>query len=366
VQAFDRKDREKARAEFAEALRLDPNNDTATDYMARLADTGVEGGAAGVEAPYVAPEPDRLDLDFFDDAAGGTGGEAPLLPPDPGTAARPEATTSKKLAAAKAAAAPAAKRSLPIGAILAVLGILILGAGGWFVWSRFMNKPADDPAATQALFTRASSLAKRGQYDQAIALLQDVKPDDPQHDRALELIADLQQKKSQGRQLIDGKTPDVYYGEQLAAAQTALAAHDYVGAKRAYEQAMRVKPLPPELKTSYDAASQQVAKLDSAKALFAERKYTEAIANLQPLLDQDPQNRNIQRMISDAHFNLGAGALQEERLGDAVRAFDEVLRLDPNDELARRSRELAQRYDGQPKDLLYRIYVKYLPQRQAS
>ena len=37
--------------------------------------------------------------------------------------------------------------------------------------------------------------------------------------------------------------------------------------------------------------------------------------------------------------------------------------IDPNDDLAKRSRTLAERYSGQPKDLLYKIYVKYLPLR---
>jgi len=41
-------------------------------------------------------------------------------------------------------------------------------------------------------------------------------------------------------------------------------------------------------------------------------------------------------------------------------------RLEPNDELAKRSKLLADRYNGQPKDLLYKIYVKYLPMRKAS
>jgi hypothetical protein len=70
-------------------------------------------------------------------------------------------------------------------------------------------------------------------------------------------------------------------------------------------------------------------------------------------------------MISAAHFNLAATALQEERTNDAIRELDEVLKEDPNDDLARRSRELAVRYNNEPKDLLYRIYVKYLPLRQA-
>jgi len=128
---------------------------------------------------------------------------------------------------------------------------------------------------------------------------------------------------------------------------------------------MRVKPLPIDAKASYELASQQVAKLNAARTLFAERKYQDVLTGLQPLLQQDPQNKNIQRMIIDSHFNLGAAALQEERLPDARREFEEVLKSDPNDELAKRSKDLADRYDGQPKDLLYRIYVKYLPLRQA-
>jgi hypothetical protein len=71
-------------------------------------------------------------------------------------------------------------------------------------------------------------------------------------------------------------------------------------------------------------------------------------------------------MITDAHFNLGAEALQTERTADAIREFDEVLKVSPNDELARRSRDLAARYDGSTKDLLYKIYVKYLPLRTAG
>jgi hypothetical protein len=49
-----------------------------------------------------------------------------------------------------------------------------------------------------------------------------------------------------------------------------------------------------------------------------------------------------------------------------MREFDEVLKTDPNDELAKRSRLLAERYSGQPKDLLYKIYVKYLPLRNVG
>ena len=362
VTAFDRRDTNRARAELTEVLRMDPGNTTAQDYLDRL-NQGVEGGAGGAVSDFVPPPlEDKIDLDFFEDDAVPSGTEEPLVPPD----AAPAAAT-RKGAAAKAKAAPAAGgRKLPMGALLAVLALAVLGAGGWFVWNRFMGKPESDPAATQSIFQRASTLAAQGKYDQAIAALQDIKPNDPQHDKALEMIADLQQKKARAGETIAGMAPEEYFTTKVAAAQAAFAANDFAGAKAAFDEARKVKPLTAELQALYDAAADKLAKLDAAKALFAERKYADALASLQPLLQEDPQNQNIRRMINDAYFNLGATALQEEKLDEAVRAFDEVLKADPNDEIAKRSRELALRYEGQTKDLLYRIYVKYLPLRQGA
>ena len=37
-----------------------------------------------------------------------------------------------------------------------------------------------------------------------------------------------------------------------------------------------------------------------------------------------------------------------------------VLAVRPDDEVAKRARELAVRYEGTDRDLLYRIFVKYL------
>jgi len=199
-----------------------------------------------------------------------------------------------------------------------------------------------------------------------MSLLQDIKPDDPMHDKALLLMSDIQKKRQQASEMIDGRPAALVYQDSLATGKTLFESHDYDGAKKAFESAMRVKALPPDMKTLYDTAAQQVAKLDSAKSLFAEHRYADALASLEPLAAADPQNKNIQRMIEDAHFNMGAVALQNEDLNTAVTQFDQVLKTDPNDELARRSKELAMRYQGQQKDLLYKIYVKYLPLRAAT
>lgn len=360
VAAFDRNDHDAARAKFTEALRVDPANATAHDYMDRLATSVAEGGAAAVETPYIAPPPEKYDI--FDDEPTPEGFDEPLAPPEPSAAPAP----AKKGAAKAAPVKAAPKKKASMMPIVAIIAVVVLGAGGWFAWQKLSHKSNVDPAATEAAFTQANGLAKRGQFDQAIAVLQEIKPEDPQHDKAVLMIADLERKKAQGAALIDGKPAEEYFQEQLTAGRLAFDAHDYDGAKKAWEGATRVHPLPPDMKMSYDAAAQQVAKLDAAKALFHERRYQDAIANLQPLAQQDPQNANIRRMLIDAHFDLGAQALQEERTADATTEFDEVLKVDSTDELAKRSKELASRYNNQPKDLLYKIYVKYLPLRQVG
>jgi tetratricopeptide (TPR) repeat protein len=360
IEAFDRGDTATAHARLTEALRIDPRNTTAQDYLDRLGETVSEASAPS--RPYVAPPPDENFDVFADDLPPGL--ETPLMPPDTPPATAPT-TKSGRQKAAPAATAPG--KPLPIRMIAMVLGAVVLLAGGWFAWSKFMSEPAvETSGAGEATIGRASMLAQRGDYDRAIALLRDIKPGDPQHDKAMVMIADLQAKKASSAQLIDGIPADQYYEQRIAAARAAFAAGDFTAAKAAFEQAQRARPLPADLKAQYDAAAQQASKLDVARSLFAERKYTDAIASLEQLRAQDPQNASILRMIGDAHFNLAATALQEERTADAIRELDEVLKVNPNDDLARRSRELAQRYNGESKDLLYKIYVKYLPLRAAT
>jgi tetratricopeptide (TPR) repeat protein len=359
VAAYDRHDYDTAREKFAEVLRIDPANTTAHDYLERMADTTAVAPAHEFLPPPAAKH-DILD----DDEMSGTYEAPPVTTPDSIPAA-----AAVKAAAAKAerkAAAQSAKRSSSMGIIATLVAVLVLAGAGYFAYTKFFAKPDYDPAATQALIAQATRLSGQGKYDQAITILQDVKPDDPQHDKAVLMIADLQRKKSQAAENIDGKPAAQFYADQINAGRAAFDAHDFDGAKKAFEQAMRVKALPPDVQPIYNTASQQVAKLDAAKSLFKERRFADALSNLEQLRTQDPQNLNIQRMIVDAHFNLGAAALQEERLPDATKEFDEVLKVDPADELAKRSKDLAARYNGQPKDLLFKIYVKYLPMRSST
>ncbi|HEX7705094.1 MAG TPA: tetratricopeptide repeat protein [Thermoanaerobaculia bacterium] len=352
LDAFGRGDTAQAHADFTEVLRIDPYNRSAQEHLERLGET-IEGGG---RAP-VAPGRDSHSLDMLDDDMSSNRFDIAIPPSEAAPKTSERSKTARK-------AKPA--RALPVAAIAALLGLVVLGAAGWFAWTQYMRPATVDPATSQSVMARASALGDAGNFDQAIALLQDIKPTDPLHDKALVMISDLQQKKSNSAQMIDGVPAAQYYQESLEAARVAFEAHDYSTAKVAFEQAMRVRPLPDESKPAYDTAAEQVSKLGAATALFEDRKYEDAIASLQPLLEQDPRNQSVLRMIVDAHFNLGATALQQERTSDAIRLFEQVLELNPSDELARRSRDLATRYDQQPKDLLFRIYVRYLPLRKAQ
>jgi tetratricopeptide (TPR) repeat protein len=359
--AFNARDNDTARDKFNEALRLDPGNLTANEFLERM----TAAAPTPFEMPLTPPprrEPANAPQrgDIFDDDALMSGSYDSLRPPD-GPPATP--APAKKAVKTKAAPATTSTRSSSTGVLLTIAAVVIVAAAGWFLWSKYMSKPAYDPSTTQAVFVQANSLAKRQHYDQAIALLGDVKPSDPQHDKALEMIADLQHKKAQAAQMVNGRPAAVVYDENIAAGRTAFDAHDYDAAKTAFDAAARIKPLPADVATLYTTASQQAGKLEVAKALFKERRYQDAVTNLEPLLQADPQNQSLRRMLIAAHFDLGATALQEEHLPDAMREFDEVVKIDPNDEIAKRSRTLAERYSGQPKDLLYKIYVKYLPLR---
>jgi tetratricopeptide (TPR) repeat protein len=324
--------------------------------MERLSDAVTEGGAAGYEAPFVPPPASTHDLVEDDDLGVSGSYEAPAAP----------SIATKKPAAKKAPAPVAKPASSPMKLVVLLLILVLLAGGGYFAYSKFFAKPEYDPAATQGIFHQAEALAKRGKYDQAIAMLQDVKADDPQHDKALQMISDLQLKKTQASEMIDGRPAAVVYQESLSSGKASFDAHDYDAAKKSFDTAARVKALPPDMQALYDQAAQKVAKLDAAKGLFREQKYSDAVIALQALQQEDPQNASIRRMLNDAHFNLGAAALQEEKTTDAMKEFDEVLKSDAGDDLAKRSRTLAERYDGQPKDLLYKIYVKYLPLRQQG
>ncbi len=68
-------------------------------------------------------------------------------------------------------------------------------------------------------------------------------------------------------------------------------------------------------------------------------------------------------MIVDCYYDLALRDLQRTDAVKASASLKEAFNLQPEDELLKRLNVFAQTYQERPKDLLYRIYVKYLPYR---
>jgi len=354
TQAYEKKDYAGAKTKFEEVLKLDPENFNAQEYLDRLNSRD----AGGPE--LVLPPTTSGGTDLFDDYSMESDSPARLTD----AVAIPDPAPPRERPRAAPAAPAAGKPSRSMKPLFIGVALLVVVALGWVGYSMFVSpKGEEDLTSASATLDQAQSLARSGKYDQAITLLSAIQPDDPQHDRALELISEFKNKKTQASGMIDGRPPTEVWNDLTTKGRAAFQASDFVTAKESLEKANGIKPLPPDLKSMFDTASSQVAKLDSALVLFKTGNYTDAITTLEALLQQDPQNKNIQKLLANAHFNSGVVALQEERLPEAITSFDRVLKANPNDEIAKRSKEIAGRYEGQQKDLLYKIYVKYLPMR---
>lgn len=352
--AFQKRDTALARTRVEEALQIDPRNEDAKALLAKIGAAQADARTLDMAAAMSMPKQPSADL--FDDFVPRRTTDGEL---DEGMEAG-QRPAPKPRAGGKAAAPKSRLPMVPLA--IAAAAVIVLAAGGWFVWTKILSGGKPDPAASSASISSAQSLAQRGSYEEAIKLLSTITPDDREHTRALSLIAEYK-SKMQKRGLIDGRPMDDVFAERLANARSAYEAHDYTSAKDWFEKAADIRTIPVDFKPMVETAAMQVAQLENAVIQFKEGNFAQAITNADTLLQQNPDNKNALAILADAHFNLGALALQDERMKDAVTEFDLVLQIRPDDELARRSRELATRYDNQQIDLLYRIYAKHLPLR---
>lgn len=373
ARASEQKDYAAARALYEQVLAVDAANTAAIDALDKLGDLEAALGrparsttSPGIpmpetEPPRAAPEltlpssPPALDLD--DDLSDYA--EPAAAPPPPPVAEEPS------LAAPSIGTGPKRIR-LPLGAIAAVVGIVALAAAGWFAYRYFFAGSDGELASiaeTEAKIEEAETLAAAGELGRAIQVLLSIRAQDPNHERALEMIAELKARQQRESGVIGGRPAQQVFQELVEKGKSLFRDADYVAAKQAFEEASAIQQLPPDARDLYDVARQKVGRLDHATVLFREGNYVEAISTLREILQEDPQHRNARQMLVNAHYNLGALALKESRLDEAIVHFDQVLAENPNDEMARRSRDLAARYQGEAKDLLFRTYVKYLPLR---
>ena len=356
-----------ARKANQKILELDPTNAAAMERLAEIdlmPASGTAAAAAAAPARPAAGGSHPFDEPLFLDEQPGEMSEEVLVPPSPGEARRAAPDDEEDIEDRKKRPVPAASGGRSKMLIFGAIGLVVLLGLGFGAWKLFLSDGGDSAALRDNPVARAQQMVERGQIDQAIATLLAVPLDHPRHDEALAFVADLKARKAAGAGTIAGRPAAEVFQEQIEKGRQAFLANDYATARAAFEQAASIQPLPPDVQSIYQRAIAQAARLEDAVNLFKSGNYTESIAAAEALLAENPDNVNARQLIDRAHFNIGVRALQEERLADAVAAFDRVLATNPDDDLARRARELAIRYETTSKDLLYRIFVKYLQPRQ--
>jgi tetratricopeptide (TPR) repeat protein len=355
-----------ARQAFERVLEMQPGHLTAREYLQQI-----EAGKSPLP-PRPAPAAGAAAALPVEAARAGVERGAPeelkeeiLVPPEPGEA-RP---AERRERPAEAAARPGGLRRFVLvgGAVL-----VLVAAGGWFVFqnrSRLFPNSQEEPAAAPATakdpIARAVELHQSGRTPMAIAQLRRLPPGDPHYRQAQALI---QQWESPAPPPV--AAPRMLAPEQaarreelLAAAREAAGRREYLGALDSLSRAAALQPL-----AGADAELQQQVKaglqpLASQVEMFRQQDWEFLVPELWRLRESDPGNAVVTRLLVDSYHNMGVQALQQGDVRRAETHLSEALSLAPNDAETRRHYLFAQTYQQRPQDLLFRIYVKYLPFR---
>lgn len=381
--ALEQGDREAARQRFERVLEVQPGHLAARDYLRQM--------ESGEPVRVVAsPSPDDTvalsslgSFDLSDLAAPREGAAAAetlkeeiLVPPPPGGLPAEEESAPMELPSYGKAAVgrePGRRTFLWVGglvlvAVLAAAVYVFLNKDRWFP-----NSEVEEPAAEASggaegsdAVERAAELHERGQTAMALGLLRRIRPDDPRYAEAQELIARWETPDDgAAAEEAEAVAPQALARRErlLAAAATAFEGGEYLLSDELLDRAAKIAALDGEAQELDQAVDRELTPLSAEITLFREGEYELVLPRLWRLHQAEPDNRDVHRMLVNSYYNRGVRQLQRGDPTGAARELEEALELAPDDADVRRHHLFAQSYEGRPRDLLYRIYVKYLPSR---
>jgi tetratricopeptide (TPR) repeat protein len=380
--ALERGDRDGARERFERVLAVQPNHLAARDALrqmesgepVRLSTASSAGDTVGLGGLG------GLDLG---DLTGAREGAAPgelteeiLVPPPPGSQpAQGEAEPAALPSYGKAAVGrdPGRRSFLLVGGLVLVLVaaaavLVVLNKDRWFPNSEVDEPVAGAPGESDAPgpIERATDLHERGQTAMALGVLRRLRPDDPRHAEAQELIALWESPPAPEAEAAAKPVAPTALARRVRLLAAAGAAHeegDHLLAGELLDRAAEVAALEgPDLELE-QAVDRELARLADEITLFREGEYEMVLPRLWRLYEADPSDRDVRRMLVGSYYNRGVRQLQRGDPAGAAREFEEALEIAPGDPELERHYLFAQTYERRPRDLLYRIYVKYLPFR---
>ena len=370
MSSLDSGDLEEAREALNRVLELQPGHLAAQEYLERI-------DAGDVVAPEFATPHDTGPLtpagfDLEESSTSEEGGEdedvqdlfatPDISPPPAPSMAEIEAEEQKA-----DTGGGARQKFIVVGSAV----LLVVLVGGWFLfdnWGRFFPnsegvqeapaQPRIDPIA------RAKKLHEQGKTAIAIAQLRRLPPGDPHYAEAQALVA---QWETVGTEVVEEGLLDAEMERHAELVRRAMQAHsrnENLLAERYFRRAESIAPLDAEANTVRADIETQLAPLQEQIQVFRSGDWEFALPVLWRMREADSSNRDVVKLIVDSYYNLGVRDLQRGRPDAALRKFEEALNLQPDDRTLNRLRDFSATYaDGRAEDLLYRIFVKYLPFR---
>lgn len=343
-----------AKAAFEKVLEIEPHHGMAREYLDQLAagQTPTVGSARDHSAEADGPSAAALA------AAAGVDGEAERSLE--AAVQRDRVIVVKKTD----------RRLIALGA--GVLVVLLLGIGFLVTrWNKLFPNAAEDPATQTAApdpTARATGMHENGNTEDAIAILQQVAPEDPRYQEAQSLIAQWQATLDAANETPEDIGPDEGMVRRrellLTAGRDAYRLRHYIRARRYLQRAAAIEtlgPLSPEDQALLDASEVEIQPLAKELQLFQEGDYARILPVLWRKREDAPNNPDINLLIVDSYYNLALRDLQQGNPAAAVSKLKDALDVDADNRELERLHRFAQTYQDQPQDLLYRIFVKYLP-----
>lgn len=315
----------------------------------------------------------------------------PPEPPDETPARRP----ARKPAAARRDPGRARRLFLVVGGIVLLIA---LAAAGFVFQKKDQLFPNSQPevTATPTLsadpIARAQRLNKAGKTAIALNQLRRIPPADPHYGEAQKLIAQWSGAGGAASAPATSTTPATAAATPgaipplgtppgtpgppaavspegadkrnglLAEARQAYAERTYLKALNRLEAAGALAKLEGDDATLLADTKQKLVPLTRNIDLFRQHEWEFVAREMWTRHEAEPTNRDVTQLLADSYYNLAVRDLQRNDAPKAVEKLQQVVELQ-DDPVVRRHLQFAQTYKDRNKDLLYRIYVKYLPYR---
>ncbi len=323
---------------------------------------------------------DRLKAGVVDPPAGATAGD---LTADPTEAIPPpspvpvEAATGAggEAASADVEAKPSEGKILglsPRFLAVAVLGVVLVLAAFAFLYSRrdavFPNTAEAGQSSIHSI-ERAQRHYAQGRLQTAIDTLEMVPATDERHSEAQALLERWRQEA------VGAQAEALAESEAAAADEAARRAALIVQARQAVDNGLPHRALAPLVVAGQmarlNAEEQQLQKLaeeqlrpyGEAWLAYKDGDYRSAVRPLWERVRDNPDDEVARDLLIATQFNLARGSLIGGNPSEAAAMLSEAAKLAPRDPQIQQALRFAEHYVGQPQDLRYRIFIKYLPVR---